>query len=410
MSTQFAPLVALRKLHHFDLIGLLTQLVVTGIITLSYETGDTRRWWALGVLALFITAQYYLAANHAALAKYHPHSLHLYFLGFTLLVLLLMFLDVNSNGIVVLLFILSGEVLSFFPDRRGYLWVALWGAIITGALLIWFDDALRGLLVGLGVTCGMAFMGTAAMFQRHAEEARAESQRLLAELQAAHSQLRASAARAEELAAAQERNRLAREMHDTLGHRLTVAAVQLEGAQRLIPRNPEKAAQMVGTVRQQVLDGLQELRQTVATLRAPLEADLSLATALGRLVQQFQTATTLTVTLELPAQLPPLSPEQRHAIYRTVQEGLTNVQRHAQASQVAVRICTKNGHSSPPGLRVSIEDNGKGPSADPATLGFGLHGLRERAEQLAGQLTMSAGEQGGTRLLVELPIEPVSGG
>jgi signal transduction histidine kinase len=410
MLTRFAPLAALHNLHHFDVIGLVTQLVVTGVIALSYTTGDPRRWWALGVLAVFIAAQYYLAANHSALAKDHPQALHLYFLGFTLLVLLLMFLDINSNGIVVLLFILSGEVLSFFPDRRGYLWVALWGAIITGAMLIWFDDSLRGLLIGLGITCGMVFMGSAAMAQRRAEEASAESRRLLAELQAAHSQLRASAARAEELAAAHERNRLAREMHDTLGHRLTVAAVQLEGAQRLIPRNSEKAAQMVETVRQQVLDGLQELRQTVATLRAPLEADLALATALGRLVQQFQMATTLTVNLDLPAQLPALSPEQRHAIYRTVQEGLTNVQRHAQASQVAVRLTLTNGHSAPPCLQVSIEDNGRGSTADPAALGFGLHGIRERAEQLAGQMTIVPGPQGGTRLVVALPVESVDGG
>ena len=135
--------------------------------------------------------------------------------------------------------------------------------------------------------------------------ARRESQALLADLQEAHSQLQEYALRAEEMAVVEERNRLAREMHDTLGHRLTVASVQLEGAQRLCDQDQERAAGMVGTVREQVREALGELRSTVATLRTPVEADLHLRSALRRLAAHFEEATGLAIHQVLPDEMPP---------------------------------------------------------------------------------------------------------
>ena len=87
-----------------------------------------------------------------------------------------------------------------------------------------------------------------------------------------------------------------------------MAAVQLEGAQKLISRNPEKAIAMVGTVREQVLEGLSELRQTVTALRAPVIEESSMRSALGQLVAHFMNATNISVQLQLPEHLPNLSP------------------------------------------------------------------------------------------------------
>jgi signal transduction histidine kinase len=120
---------------------------------------------------------------------------------------------------------------------------------------------------------------------------------LLAELQVRNRQLEEYAAQVEELAVVEERNRLAREVHDTLGHRLTTAAVQLEGAQRLVPSEPERAAAMIGAGRQQVREALQDLRRTVGRLREPVELEFSLPQALHRLSDSFQKATGLTDTL-----------------------------------------------------------------------------------------------------------------
>lgn len=109
-----------------------------------------------------------------------------------------------------------------------------------------------------------------------ADAARQETQQVLDELDDAHQQLQTYAAQVEELAVAEERNRLSREVHDTLGHRLTVLIVQLAGAERLVAKQPDRATEKIATVRQQLDEGLGELRRTVAMLRAPSETDLAL--------------------------------------------------------------------------------------------------------------------------------------
>jgi signal transduction histidine kinase len=232
-----------------------------------------------------------------------------------------------------------------------------------------------------------------------ADEARRESERLLAELQDAHEQLRTYAERVEELAVVEERNRLAREMHDTLGHRLTVAAVQLEGAQRLCPQDPERAAGMVGTVREQVRGALSELRQTVAKLRQPLEVDLQLRSALSRLARHYEAATGLTVHLMLPEESTDLPDTHRLALFRTAQEALTNVQRHAEAREVWLQLA-QHGAT----ITLLVSDNGKGIQPADEDGGFGLRGLNERAAQLGGEFFLEPRPGGGTQLSISLPL------
>jgi len=230
--------------------------------------------------------------------------------------------------------------------------------------------------------------------------ARRESQRLLVELQDAHEQLQANALRMEEMAVVEERNRLAREMHDTLGHRLTVASVQLEAAQRLCPTDAERAAGLVGTVREQVQEALKELRATVATLRTPVEADLRLRSAVRRLIDQFEEATELTVHRVLPDELPELPETHRMALYRAAQEALTNVQKHAAATQVWLVLGVGEGGRS---VSLLVSDDGQGVVAG-GEGGFGLAGLRERAGLLGGALHVEPRSGGGTQLSFRLPL------
>jgi signal transduction histidine kinase len=211
---------------------------------------------------------------------------------------------------------------------------------------------------------------------------------LLAELQAKNRQLEAYAAQVETLAAIEERNRLAREMHDTIGHRLTAAAVQLEGAERLAARQPERAVALIGAGRQQVRDALQDLRLTVGRLREPVEVELSLPQALRRLAASFQEATGLAVHLELPETACEMTSAQRLALYRTAQEGLTNIQRHAAARQAWLRL-----ECSADRIALQVSDDGRGLAAQSwqpcVTGGFGLRGLQERAAQLDGAVTLT---------------------
>lgn len=339
--------------------------------------------------------------------------------------LLLIYFDSSPTAQIILLFVLSAYAHEALPARNANLWIIGFGiaSMIGFSLLI--GNVVMGSLIGLGSLGGFVYIGAAARNRRSAEEARAESQRLLQELQAAHEQLQVYAHEAEVLAATEERNRVARELHDTLGHRLTVAAVQLEGAQKLINRDAYKATQMVGVVREQILDALTELRQTVATLRAPIEADLALPASITLLANQYATATGLQVHLQISDDLQPyldrLSRTARHTLLRVTQEGLTNVQKHAHATAAWIQltlIIEAPITETPLAVQLAIHDDGIGiqPSRNNGQgsenglpiqpSGFGLAGLSERAAQSHGTLRLEASPYGGSALIVVLPLEP----
>ncbi len=188
-------------------------------------------------------------------------------------------------------------------------------------------------------------------------------------------------------------------MHDTVGHRLTVSAVQLEAAQRLIAKDPGRAEQMVGTVREQIGEALTELRQTVAALRAPVEEDLCLDVSLQRLAAQFRQGTGLPVELEIPDELPELPPQHRRALYRAAQESLTNVQRHARAKNVWMQLQRQDE-----AIVLVVSDDGVGIPPKLEVTGFGLKGLQERATQLGGDFHLSPRPDGGTLATFFIPI------
>lgn len=303
-------------------------------------------------------------------------------------------------SLLILFFILSVSAALFNSLRGTLLWIGAF--TLFTAWHLYQVGGWTGIAGGLAIyTGGYLFFGFVTQALSAARRAQATTESLLAELQAKNVQLEEYARQVETLAAVEERNRLAREVHDTLGHRLTSTAVQLEAAERLAARNPEKTAELVGSARQQVREGLQELRQTVSRLRAPLEIELSLHQALTRLVQGFQAANDLQVILELPETICETTPSQRLAIYRAAQEGLTNVQRHARANQAWLRLVCEPGE-----LRLELRDDGIGFSgeASPEKLGFGLRGLRERAAALGGEFTLEAVDGGGSRLVMRLPV------
>ena len=275
-------------------------------------------------------------------------------------------------------------------------------SIITFIAYLTLSDGTSLVAVPMYVA-GYIFFAVFAQQTARAEAARAESQKLLDQLQEAHRQLQDLSAQAEDLAVSQERNRLAREMHDTLGHRLTVASVQLQAVERLITTEPARAIQLTGSAREQVKEALADLRHTVATLRAPLEADLALVPALKRLAGSFEQATGIVVQLALPERAPELPAPYRQAIYRGAQEGLTNIQKHAQATLVWVLLAQQTGD-----VTLTVRDNGVGLNGN-NSMGFGLRGLRERAAQLDGSLQIETLADGGTQLALTLPLPSPEG-
>lgn len=230
-------------------------------------------------------------------------------------------------------------------------------------------------------------------------EDRRRLQALYDELCAAHGELQELHRQARQAAVTEERNRLAREIHDTLAHFLTIANVQLEAAEKLATDQPARALEQVHRARRLTVECLQEVRRSVAALRAASVDELALPRAQRRLSTEFAEHTGIAVdaAIELPdAALPP---ELALALYRAAQEGLTNVQRHAHAARATLRI--GRGDEQP---SLTLDDDGIGPiDGAERSGGFGLLGRRERIALLGGQLRFERGPHGGGRLAVVVP-------
>ncbi|HEY3344773.1 MAG TPA: sensor histidine kinase [Anaerolineaceae bacterium] len=300
----------------------------------------------------------------------------------------------------ILFFLLDPVVMIGFPLRAGLIWTGVF-ALATGVIFA-LSIGWAALLPWSIYTSGFVFFGIFGYGIVQAERERKHSEKLLIELQDAHQRLQEYAGQLAELTIAQERNRIAREMHDTLGHRLTVAAVQLEGAQRLVRKDPERAETMIATVRDQVREGLSDLRRTVAMLRASLDEDMPIGPALEKLVSQMGEATGLKIHLSVQEPIPELPAAYRQALYRAAQEGLTNIQRHAQASEAWMQLGCQADH-----LTMLVGDNGVGIASTNLQAGFGLNGLRERAALLGGELFVDPRTGGGTQLSFRLPLPQV---
>jgi signal transduction histidine kinase len=357
------------------------------------------RWATIGLLLLFGLLFGLWPVLFPSLDR-SPWPAHLYLALQTALAAALMVMSNNWTLFTILFFILSVQAVLLLPPRPALAWIAGF-ALVTAALGVVNWGLSGGLWTIPFYAGGYALMAVFAHALTEAQAARQRSQELVEELQAAQAKMQEYTGRIEELAVVEERSRLAREMHDTLGHRLTVASVQLEGAQRLIDADPARAAQMVGTVREQVREALAELRLTVAALRAPIEADLSLPHALARLAAHFEQATGITVHQVLPRddELPDLPGPHRLALYRTAQEALTNVQRHAQAGQVWLVLATHDDE-----VTLLVGDDGKGLAVSAGEAGFGLRGLRDRAAELGGELHVEPRRGGGAHISLRLPI------
>lgn len=232
-----------------------------------------------------------------------------------------------------------------------------------------------------------------------AEKSRLLVQQLAEELRAANLKLRTYAVQVEELAVARERNRLAREIHDSLGHYLTVVNVQIRAAAALQQSDPVRAHEALEKARALTEEGLCDIRRSVGTLRAsPLDNRL-LAEALREMIRESGT-TGLTTELEVRGEPRPLSPSAALALYRAGQEGLTNVCKHARATRVVLVL----DFSAPTQVTLNVTDDGCGTLAEGvAPTGFGLIGLRERVQLLGGEVRVCATPGTGFTLEVEVP-------
>jgi signal transduction histidine kinase len=219
-------------------------------------------------------------------------------------------------------------------------------------------------------------------------------------LKAANRQLAHYASVLESLTISRERNRMSRELHDTVVHTLSGLSVQLETAEAYWEVNPETARNLLDQSLALTHSGLQETRRALKALRASPLDDLGFVKAIEDLVNQAAERGNLTADVSLPENDPFLSPDVEQGIYRITQEAVENVVHHANARHLSVKWTTNEQ-----GIELIIQDDGIGfiPDERSSPGHFGLAGMRERAHLLGGELTLSSKPSGGTivRLLIK---------
>ena len=220
------------------------------------------------------------------------------------------------------------------------------------------------------------------------------------QLAEANRKLREYATRVEELATTQERNRLAREIHDGLGHYLTAINIQIEAAQAIMGQDGAQAAASMAKAQSLTQEALTEVRRSVAALRAdPLMAKPLPATVEGLLNELASSE--MQVEFVLKGDTRPLLPQTELALYRIAQEALTNVRKHSRASHVVLTLDYQADVVS-----LTVQDNGIG-SPSPEG-GFGLVGVQERAHLLGGTVSTHSVPGESFMLEAKLPAGKVS--
>lgn len=282
--------------------------------------------------------------------------------------------------------------------RAGVVLAIAFAAFVAGVEV--HRDAALAVVLGRTFAYGSAGLFVLAFSQMVKSEraARARVQALATELEAANASLaeanvslRTYAAEIEELSAAKERVRIAREIHDGIGHGLTVVNVQMEAARALLAVDPEKAGASIDRAQAVARESLAEVRRSVGMLRAPSAAG-PLVDRVAAVVREHDPVATLEVEGEPRA----LGPAAEFAIYRAAQEALTNVHKHARAKSARVVLSFDESEVS-----LVVSDDGVGAAASSG--GFGLVGMRERAELLGGRVEITSAPGKGFAVTVSVP-------
>ncbi|MFC0216429.1 response regulator [Paenibacillus chartarius] len=196
----------------------------------------------------------------------------------------------------------------------------------------------------------------------------------------------------------EERNRIAEDIHDLVGHTLTATLVQIESAKRMLEKKPEEGLQRLDYSQELVRKSLDDIRETVRRMKQ-VEAETDLGAALEHLIRHTETAAEITVERELCDPLPPLDALRKKLIYHALQEGLTNGIRHGGATHFRCEVTVDAGV-----CEFALWNNGEAypTGTEP---GFGLRAMMERAAEAGGELRIEATEEpAGTYLTIRFPI------
>lgn len=347
-------------------------------------------WWVL--LALGVT----VVALWPGLSWASDQSLWWRPLTFALVVSAIAFSD--GTGLSSALLVVALAQLVFAVGAKTTAFLAGAFLVVDGLVIrLIYRQSWTSTLTQVGSTAVIGGLIIAALHvaqrDRQLSEQTAE---LLAELRVTHAELAARSEQVRQLAISEERARLAREVHDAVGHHLTIVKLNLTNAQRLRHVDELAAWTNLAEAKQSAANALDEVRRAVRALGPGPLASTDLRGALDQLTTSYRQPD-LAVGLDVRGEQRPLGSVLEASIYRLVEEGLTNVAKHAKAATRAeVLVYLGAGE-----ITVSVSDDGR--AGDELHEGFGLTGARERVAQLGGRFEILS-EPEGVRLLARIPI------
>jgi NarL family two-component system sensor histidine kinase YdfH len=330
-----------------------------------------------------------------------PKGKVLYILGQGLLAFVIT--SISQNTVMVFSFYtaLIGETIGFLGISR---WSALSTlyylalSLLNLALFTNINNAIYSLITIIPI---VIFIGMYVTMYLRQAEAREKAQTLADELESANQQLTEYAARVEDLSIAAERQRMARELHDTLSQGLAGLILQLEAADAHLTNNhTAKAQSIVGNAMEQARSTLADARHAIDDLRQSSLDDLDSALRLE--IDRFTNATGIPIHFHSD-QTPPLPAPVTETFVRAVAESLTNIANHAKAQNVTVNVRMKDKSIS-----VTIQDDGQGFDASAIPSGhYGILGIKERVRLVNGTVDIQSETGRGTTLKIEVPLSPL---
>ncbi|MEN4041948.1 MAG: sensor histidine kinase [Anaerolineaceae bacterium] len=309
---------------------------------------------------------------------------------------LIVFLAEGAGFNAMILLPLAGHSVMLLSQwRMVVVNLVILGAYVVAVLSFAHNPAVvfDGLPIFLG---GQVFIVAFTQMAVNEEKVRREVERLANELAAANQRLREYALQVEELAITKERNRLAREIHDGLGHYLTTVHMQLRAAQAIMEKDPQHAKEIMRTAQNVTQEALADIRRSVGALRLNPGETMPLAEEIRKMLLGYELAGMVT-DFKVIGKPRSLNPKVNLTLYRAAQEGLSNISKHADASQVCVEL----NYADEKMVCLTVQDDGRG--AEVLEGGFGLTGLRERALLLEGEFQVTSAPGEGFILKIGVP-------
>lgn len=400
MDTAVEPVTDANVWDRFNVLWhlLFTATVVVPVIIAltSGELTPRSRWVVVLSAAALLTAHWLVPARHPQWWERRLGPLTIYW---ALACALIAVLATQHPSFVIILY---GLYPLLFMTLGWWGMVPIVGvtALVGWALGGWSSG--QAMITNLLTTAGLALL--IAIFVNAISGQSEQRRAALAQLAATREELAESARQRGVLA---ERERLARELHDTVAQGFASVVTQLESAEQALDATGgdddalRAAREHLAKARLTARDSLTEVRRSVRALRPDLLEGASLPDALARLVRRWSADAGVPAELRSTGEPVPLPAEAEHALLRTTQEALTNIARHARASRAIVSLSYLGDM-----VTLDIDDDGVGFSPDPrpgADAGFGLVGMRERVEAIGGRLTIESAAGQGTTIAVAVP-------